>query len=120
MPGLVLAEDGKLEDVSERRVLGTLSRAGRFVDPSGKLVAQLTPDGEIEASTGDVLPVTIAADGTVNMLKEGRKIRLLDDGALEGANPTGPAIKFSGVTPATRRAAMFVLVLASFPVQPKP
>jgi hypothetical protein len=119
-PALVLAPDGALQDVSEKRALGTLGRDGRFVDPAGKLVAQLTPDGEVELPNGDVLPVTLGSDGTVNMLKEGRKVRLKDDGSLEGANPDGPVIKLSGFKPETRRTAMFLLVLAAFPVQSKP
>lgn len=117
-PALVLASDGTLEDKRENRILGKLSSDGRFVDDSGKLRATLTAAGEVELPGGDFLPVTIGNDGSVNLLKEQRTLRLQKDGSLSGANPDGPVVKLTGVTEKTRRAAMFVLVLAAFP-QPR-
>ena len=119
-PALELKQDGALDDVAEKRLLGKLAPDGSFADPTGKVVARLAADGEVELSNGDFLPATIDRDGTVNMLKEGRKVRVRDDGTLEGANPGGPVIKFTGITRDTRRTAMFLLVLAAFPVQTKP
>lgn len=116
-PGLVLRADGTVER-PDGRVLGTLGRDGRFLDANGKLLAEFTPDGEIVDGQGEFLPVTIDSTGTANLLKENRRIALLEDGSIEGTNPNGPVVTVQGVTPRTRRTAMFLLVLSAYPVRP--
>lgn len=115
----MLRKDGSVYELPAEKELGKLGVDGRFVSPDGKTLAELTADGEIVTGKGDYLPVTIDSSGAVRLLKENRVIRVKDDGALDGANPGGPAVRFDGVTPKTRRAAMFLLVLASYPVRPE-
>jgi hypothetical protein len=115
VPGLVLHADGTVE-VPDGRVLGRLGRDGRFSDREGRLLAELTADGEIVDGKGDYLPVVI--DGAkVKLLKDNRVIELRDDGTLVGANPAGPVVTISGLTPGTRRTALFLLVLSAYPIR---
>jgi hypothetical protein len=116
-PGLVLARDGTVS-LPDQRVLGKLGSDGRFLDPRGALLAELTADGEIITGRGEYLPVTIDRAGTIRLLKENRSIRLNADGTLEGANPGAPVVTVKGLTPATSRAALFLLVLSAYPVRP--
>ena len=116
-PALVLHPDGTLDMPGEGRIAGRLERDGRFLDPRGELLATFTPDGEIVVGEDDFLPITIDENGVVNLLKEGRTIRLLGNGVLEGANPDGPTITIEGADEQTRRTAMFLLVLASYPTR---
>jgi len=118
--GLVLHPDGTLDLPGEQRIVGRLERDGRVVDPQGKLMATFTEEGELIVGQDDYLPVTISADGVVSLLKEGRTVRLRDDGTLEGANPAGPKVTIEGFDPTTRRTAMLLLVLASFPLRRQP
>jgi hypothetical protein len=114
-PGLVLRADGTVQ-VPDGRVLGRLGRDGRFLDRKGELLAELTAEGEIVDAKGDYLPVVI--DGTsVKLLKENRVIELRSDGTLAGANPAAPVVTISGLTPKTRRTALFLLVLSAYPVR---
>jgi hypothetical protein len=115
-PGLVLARNGTV--TADQRVLGTLGSDGRFIDPRGRLLAELTHEGEVVTGNGDYLPVSIDDAGTIRLLKENRVIRLKPDGTLEGVNPQAPAVTVKGVTPATTRAALFLLVLSAYPVRP--
>lgn len=114
-PGLFLRADGTVE-VPGGRVLGRLGKDGRFLDRDGRLLAELTDDGEILDGKGDYLPVTIEG-AKVKLLKENREIELRDDGTLVGANPSAPAVTIVGLTPKTRRAALFLLVLSAYPVR---
>jgi hypothetical protein len=113
--GLTLGTDGSI-DVPGRGVVGRLEHDGRFVDGHEKTLLKLMPEGELVLPSGAYLPVTMDKDGTVHLLKEGRVVRLKGDGTLEGANPSAPAIRVEGVAPATQRTAMFLLVLASYPI----
>jgi hypothetical protein len=113
--GLVLAVDGTVV-VPGRGLAGRLERDGRFVDASDRTLIELTPKGEFVLPNGDYLPVTMDRDGAVHLLKEARVVRLHDDGSLEGTNPSGPAVRVEGATPSTRRTAMFLLVLVSYPM----
>jgi hypothetical protein len=115
-PGLILEEDGTVRAPNEQGSLGKLQRDGRFVDARGKVLAQLTADGEILDASGEFLPVTIDASGTVKLLTENRVVRLLDDGTLDGASP-GVTVTIEGATPETRRTAMFLLVLSGYRVR---
>jgi hypothetical protein len=114
-PGLLLRADGTVE-MPDGRVLGRLGRDGRFTDREGRLLAELTDEGEIIDAKGDYLPVTIEG-ARVKLLKENRVIELRDDGTLVGTNPGAPSVTISGLTPETRRAALFLLVLSAFPVR---
>ena len=114
-PGLVLHADGTVEGPGGT-VLGQLGRDGRFLGRDGRVLAELTEEGEILDASGNYLPVLI--DGTrVKLLKENRVIELREDGTLEGANATAPLVTIQGVTPSTRRAALFLLVLSAYPVR---
>lgn len=117
---LVLHPDGTLEMPTEQRIAGRLERDGRFLNPQGNLLATLTPEGEVVVGDDEYLPVTIDQQGSVKLLKEGRTVRLLPDGTLDGANPSGPKITITGFSDKTRRTAMFLLVLASYQVRSKP
>lgn len=119
-PALVLHPDGTLDLPVEGRIAGRIERDGRFLDPRGELIATFTPEGEIVLGEDHYLPVTIDEQGQVKLLKEDRTIRLLPDGTLEGVNPNGPAITVEGADDATRRTAMFMLVLASYQVSQRP
>jgi hypothetical protein len=114
---LILHEDGKLDVGGQQSSAGTLRADGRFLDPKGKLLARLTSDGEVVLANGEYLPVTIDADGTAHLPKEQRTLRLRVDGSVEGANPDGPVVRFEGLSANNRRTAMFMLVLAAFPVK---
>ena len=116
-PGLVLARNGTVT-AADRRVLGTLGSDGRFLDPRGALLAELTADGEVVTGSGEYLPVAIDGSGTIRLLKENRVIRLNADGTLEGVNPGAPVVTVKGLTPATSRTALFLLVLSAYPVRP--
>jgi hypothetical protein len=116
-PGLVLARNGTVS-APDRRVLGTLGADGRFLDSRGELLAELTSEGEVVTGSGDYLPVSIDGAGTIRLLKENRVIRLRADGTLEGANPEAPVVTVKGLTPATARTALFLLVLSAYPVRP--
>ncbi len=118
-PGLVLDPDGTVE-VPGKGEVGRVERDGRFLDAHDKPLLQLTPEGELVLPNGDYLPVTIDKNGAVHLLKENRVVRLHDDGTLEGANPAGPTVHVEGATPATRRTAMFLLVLAGYQLQEHP
>lgn len=118
-PQLIMRADGTVEMPNEQRVAGKLEHNGHFVDSQGKLIVELTEEGEVVLANGDYLPVTIDREGGVHLLKEGRVVRLRADGTLEGANPAGPVVTIEGAKPNTRRAAMFLLVLAAFPVRQK-
>jgi hypothetical protein len=114
-PGLVLHADGTVEGPAGT-VLGQLGRDGRFVGRDGRLLAELTVDGEILDANGDYLPVVI--DGSaVKLLKDNRVIQLREDGTLSGINSNAPVVTIAGVTPRTRRAALFLLVLSAYPVR---
>jgi hypothetical protein len=117
--GLELGADGSI-DVPGRGVVGRLEHDGRFVDAHEKTLLKLLPEGELVLPSGDYLPITMDKDGTVHLLKESRTVRLKDDGSLEGANPKGPAIHVEGAGPNTRRTAMLLLVLASYPLLNRP
>ena len=119
-PAVSLSRDGSVMDLAKKQELGKLHRDGRFVDSRGQLVAQLTQEGEVTLPNGDFLPVTIAADGAVKLLKEGRELTIDGDGGVAGANPSGPAVSFSKLDAPARRAAMFLLVLVAFPTRPVP
>jgi len=113
--GLELDAEGYVS-VPERGVLGRLGYDGKFADKHGATIVELTSEGALLLANGSYLPVTIDPDGTVHLLKEARVVRLADDGSLEGANPAGPTVRVEGVTAPTRRTAMFLLVLASYPI----
>lgn len=117
--GLELLPDGLVKVPGEGRVLGRLNGDGRFVNPRGELLAQLTEEGEVALKDDEFLPVTIGKDGDLKLLKEGRTIRLHDDGSVEGTSPN-MVITVRGVTPETRRTALFLLVLASYPLRSRP
>jgi hypothetical protein len=116
-PGLVLDQSGTVTAPGQR-VLGTLGPDGRFLDPRGQLLAELTAEGEVVTGSGEYLPVSIDGAGTIRLLKENRVIRLNPDGTLQGTNPDAPAVVVKGLTPATARAALFLLVLSAYPVRP--
>jgi hypothetical protein len=117
--GIELGMDGSI-DVPGRGVVGRLEHDGRFVDTHDKTRLSLTPAGELVLPNGEYLPVTLDKDGAVHLLKESRVVRLKDDGALDGANPSGPTVRVEGAAPPTRRTAMFLLVLASYPILNRP
>jgi hypothetical protein len=119
-PGLILRPDGNVELPGERRVLGKLSSDGRFVDARGELLARLTEEGEVVLKDDEYLPVTLAENGELRLLKENRTIVLRADGTLEGVNPNAPVVTIQGVTPRTQRTALFLLVLSAYPVRSRP
>jgi hypothetical protein len=116
-PGLQLRSNGVVQLPREGKVLGRLNGDGRFTNPRGELLARLTEDGEVVLPDDEYLPVTISGEGALKLLKEGRTIQLRDDGAVEGTSPGAPVVTVRGVTPGTRRTALFLLVLASYPLR---
>jgi hypothetical protein len=114
-PGLVLHADGTVE-APGGGPLGQLGQDGRFLERGGRVVAELTADGEILDANGEYLPVVIEG-ARVKLLKENRVIELTDEGTLVGANPGGPVVTITGVTPKTRRTALFLLVLSAYPAR---
>ncbi len=96
--------------------MGKLSTDGQFVLASGRRGPKLEADGSVVAANRQKLPLRIAEDGAVeapNMAP----VRFDDAGRLVGGNPDAPKTEVAGLTPALRRTAAFLLILAAFPVR---
>ncbi|MBX3184867.1 MAG: hypothetical protein KIT72_16220 [Polyangiaceae bacterium] len=93
--------------------LGTLERSGRFVNASGEVLAELTEEGEIMTGEDDYLPLRLNQDGELHVLDRDQRLHILEDGRLSDPSME---VTFTGVTPETRRAAMFLLVMAAYPI----
>jgi hypothetical protein len=77
---------------------------------------QLLPDGTIKGPRGEVLEVTLGADGTIS--NGDKKISLDDQGLIVGGNPDAPQVRIEGATsPELKRTAMFVLITLTSPIQ---
>jgi hypothetical protein len=114
--GLVLAADGAVPKVPGGEPVGTLRSDGQFVLTSGRLGPKLEPDGHVVAANGQRFPVKIAEDGAV-LAPNAEPVRFDDSGRLVGGNPDAPKTEVTGITPALRKAAAFLLILAAFPVR---
>lgn len=100
-----LRRDGRL--VQGGRLFGSLRPDWTFVSPRGVLYATLHPDGRLELAHGRRAAATIDARGGASLSKNVR-VGIADDGRLTGM-PEGEApLRLLGLTPADRRAVMFV------------
>jgi hypothetical protein len=115
----VLASDGAVSKLPGGEPVGTLGSDGQFALASGRPGPKLEADGRIVAPNGQKLPVRIAEDGAVEVENTGPAgaVRFDDAGRLVGGNPHAPKTEVAGLTPALRRTAAFLLILAAFPVR---
>ena len=111
---LALTADGTVTVVAEHRRVGRLLPDGTFVDTDGKVDMRLTADGDVYSSTGRRLPVRVDREGVIYP-PQGPPMSFDRDGRLVGGNPNAPETRVIGITPETRRAAAFLLLLAAFP-----
>jgi hypothetical protein len=114
--GLVLASDGAVSKLPGGEPVGKLSADGQFVLSSGRRGPKLEADGNVVAANGQKLPVHVAEDGAVEV-ENAPPVRFDDAGRLVGGNPDAPKTDIAGLTPALRRTAAFLLILAAFPVR---
>jgi hypothetical protein len=117
--GLVLASDGAVSKLPGGEPVGKLGSDGQFVLSSGRRGPKLEADGSVVAANGQKLPLRIAEDGAVEVENTGSTspLRFDDAGRLVGGNPDAPRTEVAGLTPALRRTAAFLLILAAFPVR---
>jgi hypothetical protein len=114
--GLVLAEDGAVSKVPGGEPVGTLRSDGQFVLTSGRLGPKLELDGHVVMANGQRFPVRIAEDGAVEAANA-EPVRFDESGRLVGGNPDAPKTEVTGLTPALRKTAAFLLILAAFPIR---
>lgn len=118
-PGPVLHADGSVELAG--RVVGSLATDGTMTNPAGEVLARLHEDGRLEfvSGAGAGPEIVIAPDGTLTV---GDVTASFDEtGTVVGGNEGAPPLRAEGLSPETRRAAMFVIALALFaPVQEPP
>ncbi|MDI1481783.1 hypothetical protein [Polyangium sp. y55x31] len=105
-PYLVLYRNGLLVERGE--ALGTLHPNGTFVDFGGTLQIRLSSDGSVSVPAGALI---IDADGTATYRlpdAEPEVLRFDAEGRVVGS---GTPLRAVGLTPRTRRTAMFALLL---------
>ncbi len=112
----MLEEDGTVRVPSRTGTVGKLMSDGRFLSPSGSLIAELEPAGEIIVRGQRRMPVTIDAEGAIHSAQG--TLQFGQDGLLRGGSPDAPETRITGSTVETRRTAAFLLILASFPARP--
>jgi len=113
--GFKIEADGTVKK-GDGTVVGTITADGKWI-VDGKVAATLTADGTITLPDGRKVPGTLGADGTYKTGQ--RTVKINDDGTLSGADPNAPALVLKGVTPGSKRAAMFFLMLALTPMRDK-
>lgn len=113
---LTLGAEGRVDALSKgkSRQVGWLKPDGVLLRPDGSLLVRLTPEGKILRAGGSELPVILAQDGTAEA--PGQKLFFNDDNILEGGSPGAPEVRVEGGEKISRRTAMFLLILAAFPV----
>ncbi len=112
--GFVLEADGRL--VHTDKLVGQIFADGRFVDPNQRVRATLKTDGTVVGKTG--LPLG-KLDATGAFQDKDRRVWFSAEGSLVSTKPE-VMIKARGLTPTSRRAAMFALIVISYIAQLPP
>jgi hypothetical protein len=110
--GFRLHADGTITNADGAR-LGRITRDGKIVSRTGETLAMLTADGFVVDGEGKRTNARVLPDGTLEI--HGRRHRFEEDGTLSGGKPGAPTIRAAGLTRASRRAAMFLLVAILMP-----
>jgi hypothetical protein len=111
---LIVHSDGRIE--AGGQVVGSVQPDGTLVGPDATVALTLNEDGSIVDADGRALPVTVDAEGTLRS-DTGQELRFTDDGSIVGENTQAPTVTVQGITPETRRTAMFVLAGLLLPVR---
>lgn len=112
--GFVLEADGRL--VHTDKLVGQIFADGRFVDPNQRVRAKLEADGTVVGKTG--LPLG-KLDAAGAFQDKSRRVWFSAEGRLVSTRPE-VMIKARGLTAASRRAAMFALIVISHVAQLPP
>ena len=105
-PYLTLYRSGLLTQAGD--VLGTLHASGTFVDLGGTLRITMAEDGTIVIPGGTLV---LSEDGTATVRTEGNAPQVLHFDAEGRVVGTTISTRVEGITPSTRRTAMFALLL---------
>lgn len=113
---VVLDAEGKLTK-GDGTLVGVLGRDGRLVGADGQVKAQLTADGDVLVAGGRRLPLHLDESGALQVERGNERLEFDHQGLLKGGNPNAPKVRVEGFSEASRRTAMFLLVLAAFPTR---
>ena len=115
--GLTIAADGTMtantknqDGVLEKKVMGQFSTCGKFTSKDGQKAISLNAEGIITGPDGQVIPGKIGDNG--DYTRDGKTLVIHEDGSIsvDGKKNDGDD-KIVGVTPETRRLAVFATVM---------
>ncbi len=109
---ILIKADGTIEVAGNK--VGTITAKGEMLHANGALLAKLKPDGTIEGGhlkTEDFEGISVGEDGV--LLKAGTPLMEITEDGTVTANGTGFFTLIGDVE--GRRAAMFVIVIATMP-----